>query len=446
MKEVSDSGFNEFGNINTTSLGDYVPWPLWEQILGITYYASISFIGILGNIFVLYAAQKVKKQSSDQKTLLIIKYLALVDLLSSMFLYPNFIYFTAVKRFDSTPLYCKILGIGEIYFPTTSTFLVLMLVGVKVDMLRNPFHSLSSSNKWIHVGCILICIAGLIIPSAPFYNLATYIYCPKRMTCTFDFYPDWNLERSKFIFVTWAVVFCCVAPLLAITILSYYIIKKVRQSRQVKDGKNVVERKSSGKSVRVVLLVVLAYAVTWASFFIVFTIAFFYRTELIIPSTTAAIHAAKEKKRKFSLSTRIASRRRNGNTSDSTTATTISTKLCVQEPKRESHKNFTEKSETIVNDSFEEHASVTTVAQEKAREHTKFKKYRSKSLCKLARMVSVEKNGLKKTDSCEDRPSFGSMYKDFMESQLESALEEEDGTQKDIEAELCNLDEAVCKL
>ena len=63
------------------------------------------------------------------------------------------------------------------------------------------------------------------------------------MTCTFDFYPDWNKEKSKFIFVTWATVFCCVAPLLAITILSYYIIKKVRRSRKVKNGKNVVEKK-----------------------------------------------------------------------------------------------------------------------------------------------------------------------------------------------------------
>ncbi|KAL5252836.1 hypothetical protein ACHWQZ_G015567 [Mnemiopsis leidyi] len=237
------SGFNEFGNINITSLNDFVSWSSWEQILGIIYYAAISIIGIFGNILILYITKKIKKQSLDRKTLLIIKYLAVVDLLSSTILYPNFIYFTAKTRFNASPFYCKILGIWEIYFPTTSTFLVLVLVGVKVDMLRNPFKSLSFSNKWIHAGCILICIAGLIIPSAPFYNLATYIYCPKRMTCTFDFYPDWDLERSKFIFVTWAVVFCCVAPLLAITILSYYIIKKVKKSHNSNEGN------SSGKKV-----------------------------------------------------------------------------------------------------------------------------------------------------------------------------------------------------
>ena len=127
-----------------------------------------------------------------------------------------------------------------------------MLVGVKVNMLRNPFQSLSSSNRRIHVGCMLICIAGLIIPSAPFYNLATYIYCPKRMTCTFDFYPDWNKERSKFIFVTWATVFCCVAPLLAITILSYYIIKKVKKSFNSNEGKSL--RKKVGEKMDLIML------------------------------------------------------------------------------------------------------------------------------------------------------------------------------------------------
>ena len=146
-------------------------------------------------------------------------------------------------RFNAPPLYCKILGIWEIYFPTTSTFLVFMLVAVKYDMLKNPFHSLSPSNKWIHVGCILICFAGLIIPSAPFYNLATYIYCPKRMTCTFDFYPNWTNDRPKSIFVTWAVVFCCVVPLLSIATLSYFIIKKVRSSRQATDGKTTSDKK-----------------------------------------------------------------------------------------------------------------------------------------------------------------------------------------------------------
>ena len=58
------------------------------------------------------------------------------------------------------------------------------------------------------------------------------------MTCTFDFYPDWNIEKSKFIFVTWATVFCCVAPLLAITILSYYIINKVKKSCNSNGGKS----------------------------------------------------------------------------------------------------------------------------------------------------------------------------------------------------------------
>jgi succinate dehydrogenase hydrophobic anchor subunit len=45
-----DVGLNEFGNINRTSLNDYVPWPLWEQILGITYYFAISVIGIIGTV------------------------------------------------------------------------------------------------------------------------------------------------------------------------------------------------------------------------------------------------------------------------------------------------------------------------------------------------------------------------------------------------------------
>ena len=41
-------GFDEFGNINRTSLTDTVYWPLWEQILGISYYLFISIIGIGG--------------------------------------------------------------------------------------------------------------------------------------------------------------------------------------------------------------------------------------------------------------------------------------------------------------------------------------------------------------------------------------------------------------
>ena len=50
-------GFNEFGNINRTSLNDYAPWPLWEQILGIVYYFSISVIGILGRSVLIILLQ-----------------------------------------------------------------------------------------------------------------------------------------------------------------------------------------------------------------------------------------------------------------------------------------------------------------------------------------------------------------------------------------------------
>lgn len=48
------SGFNEFGNINITSLNDFVSWSSWEQILGIFYYAAISIIGIFGKNCVLF--------------------------------------------------------------------------------------------------------------------------------------------------------------------------------------------------------------------------------------------------------------------------------------------------------------------------------------------------------------------------------------------------------
>ena len=52
-------GFNEFGNINRTSLNDYAPWPLWEQILGIVYYFSISVIGILGRSVLIILLQGI---------------------------------------------------------------------------------------------------------------------------------------------------------------------------------------------------------------------------------------------------------------------------------------------------------------------------------------------------------------------------------------------------
>ena len=175
------------------------------------------------------ATHKVKRSSADLRTLLIIKYLAIIDLLSSILLYPNFIYLVSVGHYNLPASYCILLGIWEIYFPTTSTFLVLVLVAFKVDMLRNPFSSLSHNRIKTHIICVFTCISGVIIPSAPVYGLATMIYDPKRQTCTFDFYPSWSEEPAKCIFVSSAVFFCCIAPLVAITVLSVTIIVKVKE-------------------------------------------------------------------------------------------------------------------------------------------------------------------------------------------------------------------------
>ena len=180
-------------------------------------------------MFIIVATHKVKRSSSDLRTLLIIKYLAIIDLLSSVLLYPNFIYLVSVGRYNLPAAYCILLGIWEIYFPTTSTFLVLVLVAFKVHMLRNPFSSLSHNRVLIHVICIATSLSGLIIPSAPVYGLATMIYDPKRQTCTFDFYPDFQTEMAKCIFVSGAVFFCCVAPLASISGLSVYILVKVKR-------------------------------------------------------------------------------------------------------------------------------------------------------------------------------------------------------------------------
>ena len=157
-------------------------------------------------------------------------------------------------------------------------------------------------------------------------------------------------------------------------------------------------------------------------------------------STTAAIKAAKDEKRKVPPFPSAGPKSKFGNFSNSTV---ISSSLSELKQKREINKNSTTYSNTMAEEYVEEPESVSRTEKEKAEKRSTFTKH--KSLCKLARKVSVGKHGLKKTKSVEDRPSFGLMYKEFMESQLEAA-EEECADNGDVKEEFCQVsDTTQCK-
>ena len=159
-------------------------------------------------------------------------------------------------------------------------------------------------------------------------------------------------------------------------------------------------------------------------------------------STTAAIKAAKDDKRKIPSFTSTGPKSKYGNSSKSTV---ISSSLSELKPKRQSPKKSTTYSNTMAEECVDESQSVVRGEKEKAEKRSTFTKH--KSLCKLARKVSVGKHGLKKTKSVEDRPSFGLMYKEFMESQLEAAVEGECRDDEDVKEELCQVSETTqCKL
>ena len=260
--------------INETSLNNTVYWSPTERTFGLLYYASAFILGTLGNIFVIYTTFKILSKSQDKRTVMLIRYLAFFDLVCILIMYTlGFINLYNHTKYPFSKESCVVLGLFELYFPTARNYFVLALVAMKVAMIDNPFLSLSESMRSVHLIGVGVIVSGFILPAGPFYGLLTYVYDPKRCLCTADFYPE---ELSKQIFMMSATVLTVVVPLIAITTLSIMLLQKI---------KKMTKGNVAGKSVRVILLIVLTYFVCWSAFFIVFCATFILQGEELIPKS-----------------------------------------------------------------------------------------------------------------------------------------------------------------
>ncbi|KAL5268470.1 hypothetical protein ACHWQZ_G002365 [Mnemiopsis leidyi] len=259
------------------TLNRSIDYPVVEEVLSVGYYSVIMVLAIFGNIFIIYATLKVRARSHDAMTILLIRVLAVNDLLGGVILYPNFIILLSKGYFPFSATYCIVLGIFEIYCPLCSTLLVMTLVLTKVAMIRNPFLSMGNARK-IFLVLPPLYILGAIAPTGVFFDLGHYMFSPERGTCTYQFYPPGMKEK---IFVMTCTTLFVIIPLCVILCMSIYILRFMRQMRR--KTKSMQEKCNSQakrtndkilKSVVIVLLVVVAYVVCWSMFFCVTTVAF----------------------------------------------------------------------------------------------------------------------------------------------------------------------------
>ncbi|XP_048405168.1 arginine vasopressin receptor 1Aa [Stegostoma tigrinum] len=239
----------------------------------------IFVLAVLGNVLVLLALCKSRRKTS--KMHLFIKHLSLTDLTVAVFqVLPQFIW-DITYRFQGPDLLCRLVKHLQIFGMFASTYMMVIMSVDRYIAICHPLKTLQQRSYLMIIGTWV----GSFIVSCP----QSFIFSLREIEegsgvydCWASFIFPWGIQA----YITWIALGVFAAPVLIVlvcyTCICYSIFKNVKYKTKVPShtsfrnglitsGVSNVNTISKAKmrTVKMTLVIVLAYIVCWAPFFTV---------------------------------------------------------------------------------------------------------------------------------------------------------------------------------
>ncbi|XP_078272742.1 arginine vasopressin receptor 1Aa [Rhinoraja longicauda] len=243
----------------------------------------IFLVALVGNLTVLLALYKTKKKMSRMH--LFIKHLSMADLVVALFQVLPQLIWDITYRFNGPDFLCRIVKHLQVFGMYASTYMMVMMSIDRYIAICHPLKTLQQPTKRSHMMIISTWLGSLVL-STPQY----FIFSLREVeegSGVYDCWASFALHWGVQTYITWITISVFVVPVL--TIVACYsciccsIFRNVKYKTKknsagtsfenglITTGVNNVKTISKAKirTVKMTLVIVLAYIVCWAPFFAV---------------------------------------------------------------------------------------------------------------------------------------------------------------------------------
>uniref|UniRef100_A0A4W4GTR1 G-protein coupled receptors family 1 profile domain-containing protein n=1 Tax=Electrophorus electricus TaxID=8005 RepID=A0A4W4GTR1_ELEEL len=246
---------------------------------------SITFlIAVIGNISVLVAIYNTKKKTSRMH--LFIKHLSLADLMVAFFQVLPQLCWKITFRFYGPDFLCRIVKHLQVLGMFASTYMMVMMTLDRYISICHPLKTFQQPTRrsYIMIGSTWISSLFLSTPQYFIFSLSEIKNGSDVYDCWGHFIEPWGLKA----YVTWITIGIFLIPVFILMICYGFICHSICKNIKYKTRKSVTENvcknglignysvsnvstisRAKLRTVKMTFVIVLAYIICWAPFFIV---------------------------------------------------------------------------------------------------------------------------------------------------------------------------------
>ncbi len=245
---------------------------------------SVTFlVAVIGNLCVLLAMRNTKKKSSRMH--LFIKHLSLADLVVAFFQVLPQLCWEITFRFYGPDFLCRVVKHLQILGMFASTYMMVMMTLDRYIAICHPLKTLQQPTKraYIMIGSTWLCSLLLSTPQYFIFSLSEIQNGSSVYDCWGHFIEPWGIRA----YITWITVGIFLIPVIILMICYGFICHSIWKNFKSKTNRGTPHSTKNGmigkasvssvtiisraklRTVKMTLVIVLAYIVCWAPFFIV---------------------------------------------------------------------------------------------------------------------------------------------------------------------------------
>lgn len=244
---------------------------------------SLTFLAaVVGNVSVLLAVRNAAKKSS--RVHLFIKHLSLADLVVAFFQVLPQLCWDITYRFYGPDFLCRVVKHLQVLGMFASTYMLVMLTVDRYIAICHPLRSLQGATRRarLMIACTWLCSVVLSTPQYFIFSLSEIERGSKVIDCWAHFIKPWGTRA----YITWITASIFLIPVTVLVVCYGFICRSIWKNVKCKTksgaahGTSALIGKASVSSVstisraklrtvKMTFVIVLAYIVCWAPFFIV---------------------------------------------------------------------------------------------------------------------------------------------------------------------------------
>uniref|UniRef100_A0A8C0Y594 Arginine vasopressin receptor 1Ab n=2 Tax=Cyprinus carpio TaxID=7962 RepID=A0A8C0Y594_CYPCA len=269
----------------TTANNDTDPFGRNEDVakMEITVLSVTFLVAVIGNLCVLLAMHNTKKKSSRMH--LFIKHLSLADLVVAFFQVLPQLCWEITFRFYGPDFLCRIVKHLQVLGMFASTYMMVMMTLDRYIAICHPLKTLQQPTKraYIMIGSTWLFSLLLSTPQYFIFSLSEIQNGSDVYDCWGHFIEPWGIRA----YITWITVGIFLIPVIILMICYGFICHSIWKNFKSKTKRGALHSTKNGmigkasvssvtiisraklRTVKMTFVIVLAYIVCWAPFFIV---------------------------------------------------------------------------------------------------------------------------------------------------------------------------------